>query len=653
MLNYYKYIFIIFILLIFNLNLNATIKKDWTILIFLNADNDLEYFGIKDINEMEKGFIDNSNVNVIVQLDRYIGPQWDDTSNGNWTDCRRYMIKHDEDENIINSELLEEIGEVNMGDAETLKDFIKYGVTNFPANHYLLVLWNHGAGWVSYYDNESRYKIVKSVSIDYEAQDELTLKELYNALNYFYNLTGKRLDILGFDACLMQMIEVGYEIAPFVYYIAASELTEGGDGWEYETLIKDICKNHFKLGVKGIAQKIAYHYHKSYNGSPNYSATYSIINAKKLPTIMTLLNKFTLSLINYFPLLNNTLNIIDGVQSFWDTKEFNIHNKYIDLAHLAQKIYEEALASPLIPETLEIVINAKMLFDNLTNDNFGTIENELKPIEVSHSYKIRFYYYKDPDKKNRVIPNKIKSLIPYKIIPFNQVNSNDFDLIGPFEIIEGNPNLISCPSNCIGISPLWNDYIIKNQYGYLYGIKLIPNNSKNLFDTDKKLYFYLNTSIKGYAYTEHAIVANYHYSCPNDANVDNAKGLSIYFPEEIYDDINNITKLKEYRSLRFSNHSLWDEFIITYLTDERIQRKLINYEELANKINNYNFENSYENKIIIEKSFNMEIHKAYELGKIDMLIKLRNDFKNQNNPLIKNLENLIKKYNFIKQKSGR
>jgi len=117
--------------------------KSWTFLVYLDADNNLEAAGIDDFNEMEQvGSTDD--VNIVVQMDRISGY---DTSNGDWTTCRRYYVDQDSDPAVINSTMVEDLGEVNMGDGQTLRQFIEWGVANYPAAQYAIVLWNHGGGW--------------------------------------------------------------------------------------------------------------------------------------------------------------------------------------------------------------------------------------------------------------------------------------------------------------------------------------------------------------------------------------------------------------------------------------------------------------------------------------------------------------------------
>ncbi len=132
------------VLILFLLQANVFSQSaKWTLLIYLDGDNDLEDAGIEDMNEMEVVGSGDS-VNILVQFDRIDG---EDNTNGDWTDTRRFRITQDSDMDIISSSPVQMLGELNMGHPQTLTDFINWGVTNYPAQHYMLVLWNHGGGW--------------------------------------------------------------------------------------------------------------------------------------------------------------------------------------------------------------------------------------------------------------------------------------------------------------------------------------------------------------------------------------------------------------------------------------------------------------------------------------------------------------------------
>jgi len=204
---------------------------EWTFMVYLDADNNLEGPGIEDLNEMEEAG-STGDVNIIVLIDRCEG---EDSSNGDWTDWRYYYVLKDPDganNEIISKELnyphLEEGAEPNMGDPQTLVDFCTYTMKEFPAEHYLLSLWNHGGG-------------IRGVCWDdsTDDHDNLDLQDLDTALAAIHENTGERIDVVGYDACLMGGASIHYQINEYVDNTVASEATESGDGWPYELILAD------------------------------------------------------------------------------------------------------------------------------------------------------------------------------------------------------------------------------------------------------------------------------------------------------------------------------------------------------------------------------------------------------------------------------
>lgn len=181
-------------------------KKKWTILQYSAADNNLKSFMVDDIDEMEKVGSD-ANTNLVVQVDT--GRQ-----------MRRILLQPDANKGIA-SPSIEETGAVDMGDPRTLAEFVEWGVKNFPAEHYMLVISDHGDNY-------------KGACEDVSASSWMSLREIHQGLADAEAKTGVKLDILGFDACNMAGAEVAYELKDRANYLIASEKTEGGAGWTYD-----------------------------------------------------------------------------------------------------------------------------------------------------------------------------------------------------------------------------------------------------------------------------------------------------------------------------------------------------------------------------------------------------------------------------------
>ncbi len=107
--------------------LNGGDTDNWTIMIYMDGDNNLEGASLKDMNEIESIAFDNKGINIIVQIDRAEG--FDD-SDGDWMGTRRYEAAPDSNPNQIGSTLLEDLGEVNMGNGSVLADFINYSLSH-------------------------------------------------------------------------------------------------------------------------------------------------------------------------------------------------------------------------------------------------------------------------------------------------------------------------------------------------------------------------------------------------------------------------------------------------------------------------------------------------------------------------------------------
>lgn len=202
--------------------------RKWTVMVFLNADNDLEEFGILNMNQME--MVGSSGaVDIVVQMDRVPGY---DATNGDWTGCRRYRITHDTDTAIINSPVLQEMGEVDMGDPLQLRDFISWAQTNFPAPHYCLVLWNHGAGY------RTRTAGTRGISFDDTSHTNIFVQELPGVL-----AAGQPIEMVAFDASLMQMAEVIYELRNSCQVAVGSEESPPGEGYPYNLWLAPLVAN--------------------------------------------------------------------------------------------------------------------------------------------------------------------------------------------------------------------------------------------------------------------------------------------------------------------------------------------------------------------------------------------------------------------------
>lgn len=113
----------------------------WTLLVYLAANDDLDPFARQAVHDMEHwGSTPDFDVVVFADYRRATGDgkarRGRITKNANWDPFNTVIVSQ-----------FEEVGPVNTGDPSVLSDFIVWGVTNYPAQHYGLVIWGHGSGW--------------------------------------------------------------------------------------------------------------------------------------------------------------------------------------------------------------------------------------------------------------------------------------------------------------------------------------------------------------------------------------------------------------------------------------------------------------------------------------------------------------------------
>lgn len=210
-----KRLLMIGLLIFFNVSFGAYSKTDWLILINIAANNNLYSWGLTNIRQLQK-YGSNSRARVVVQM---IGT-------GGY--CNRYLVGKGR------SRLLANLGRVDSSKKASLSSFLTYGIKTFPANKRAAIIWDHGSGYV----NDADFSVARSICYDETHDSWMNVAQLREALQTTYQATRKKLDILGFDACLMQMVELTTLLASYATYIVASQETIPDDGFNYTAMLK-------------------------------------------------------------------------------------------------------------------------------------------------------------------------------------------------------------------------------------------------------------------------------------------------------------------------------------------------------------------------------------------------------------------------------
>ena len=254
--------------------------KKWTLLIFINADNNLDGAGVDDVTEMEKvGSTDD--VNIITMLDR-------EGSGGTKT----YYVEKEPGYGI-QSPVIQDLPEQDMGDYNTLVDFFKFGVDNYPAEKYLVAIWNHGAGW----QKNAAHQLIKGISYDDQSHNHMTTPQLGLACKMMSEYIGRKIDIISYDACLMQMAEVAAEVKDYGLVQVGAEETEPGDGWPYDDFCAPLVASP-DMDAKELGTVMVDTYCASYNGGSQGSrnTNQSALDLTKFDAFLTKLDAFSVAM---------------------------------------------------------------------------------------------------------------------------------------------------------------------------------------------------------------------------------------------------------------------------------------------------------------------------------------------------------------------
>ncbi len=305
----------------------------WTYMVYVDGDNNLELAALEDFLEMSS-IGSTNNVNIVVQLDRIGGY---DTSYGNWTDTRRGLINRG-DTPITSWGT--SIGEANMGDQATLNSFVNWSMTNFQANNYALVIWNHGGGYSGISSDDS------------SGGDRLELREVSGA----FNGLSDTLDLIGADACQMGMMEFAYQVRNNASVLVASEENIPWEGYSYNTVLADLTATP-TMTASQLGTVIVNRYGEYYGTGGN--TTLSAINLVNLRTttsanLSTALGNFATSVMTSSTSADR--NSIESYRS--NASSFGDNSSYRDLGVILSRITNDTSITGSIRTAAQTALTA-------------------------------------------------------------------------------------------------------------------------------------------------------------------------------------------------------------------------------------------------------------------------------------------------------
>lgn len=311
------------------------------------ADNNLSSAAIRDLNEMEQvGSTDQ--VKVVVQLDTLTDP------------ARRYLIQKDNDPFRFTSPVLTELGEIDMANQNSLKDFVTWGLTTYPADHTVLILWDHGGDGWSKPGIGSRQKILHSVLVDDTSAPNRFLSNRLagQAIKEAEQKTGRLLDLLGLDASRMGSVETAFEFKDLAPLLVFSQEIGQDNGWDYAAILSALTQDTGQT-PEALAQTIVQSYRTFYETvfyptHPGFEHFLTISAIRLGPAIQAIADQANTWADAWLGMLNNPSTRQTAVQELTAARKaaqpidkFVIPYTFVDLYDLASRLDGSVPAAPL------------------------------------------------------------------------------------------------------------------------------------------------------------------------------------------------------------------------------------------------------------------------------------------------------------------
>ena len=170
----------------------------------------------------------------------------------------------------------------NMGESDTFSDFLKWGVSTYPAEKMGVIFWDHGGGCIS------------GACVDeLNEGDTLDLMEIDSALSDVYETMTDQFEFIGFDCCLMGTAEVANILASYARYFYGSQETEPGSGWDYTTYGTFLAQNPTANGAELGKVIVDSFYEECAQVGQENECTLSVVDLSKLNDFVVAFNDYS------------------------------------------------------------------------------------------------------------------------------------------------------------------------------------------------------------------------------------------------------------------------------------------------------------------------------------------------------------------------
>lgn len=344
------------------LNSHQSGRARWTVLIYINAANNLQPDSLTNVAQMAS-VGSNADLNIVIQ--------WKQTATSNYfsgvavnttpsfVGTRRYRIlpHNASDVNRIASgdttvldpdrltdpstNTINDAGTLtsDMGDYRVLSNFVQWGASNYPADHLAVVIWDHGSGALNVDNRSARIAArqaaaravrqtqqkTRGLSEDVQTGSQIATQEIPLALAS----APQRIDALIIDCSLQGTAEVAYDVRSSARVLVASEESPPAAGYPYDVWL-GYLQNTASVGPCNAGQNLINDTILAYPNATNI--TQSMTDLSHMDAVATAINNFGSSLLGYSASQATMIRTARQSAQYFDFAEFK------DLYHFADLI---------------------------------------------------------------------------------------------------------------------------------------------------------------------------------------------------------------------------------------------------------------------------------------------------------------------------
>ena len=294
--------------------------KKWTVLMWSACDNDLYECCVNDLDKSERGT--HEDIHVLAQVDHRpnpdaLGPH----------SVQRLELQNDQ-QPLLHSPVKADLGDASMADPKNLSEFIQWGIKNYPAENYWLVISDHGDAW-------------KGAAQDEGHREWMSLPQIQSALEDARQQTGRKLDLLSFDCCHMASTEVAHQLKDESRYMVASQEVMGYIGLPYEQVLGEAAQH----SPRQLAQRLV----QVSTANPEDIPTFSAVDLEKVPALSEAVTQLGQAITASALSGAQLREVLADTQPFWE---------YRDLHQLAGNLACKAEAEPALRQAAGCVQTA-------------------------------------------------------------------------------------------------------------------------------------------------------------------------------------------------------------------------------------------------------------------------------------------------------